>query len=372
MRRVRVFFVFLLVLTFFWSCRVQAEGLRRDPASLETMLGAMLMCGFRGAELEPDDPFLELVRQGHVGHVILFDRDVQTGKSRNILSSAQVKKLTATLRQAKGSPMFIAIDQEGGQVSRLKPRLGFLALPSARQLGQGSPMGSRSWAQKSAAEMRRLGITLDFAPVADVADARTVIGRHERSFGPNAQNCAQHVMAFGQGLWDRGVIPTLKHFPGIGCATADTHLQSADIAHCFDQKRDLLPFTLALRSGWPGMVMVGHVKSSLDPSLPASLSPKVIMDVLRKRLGWHGVIITDDLQMRAISDSYSLEESIELAVQAGADILLFGNNLNWQEDLPQRAYAALQKLVADGRISHERIAASYARIQALLASQAKK
>ncbi|MCR5814821.1 MAG: glycoside hydrolase family 3 protein [Desulfovibrio sp.] len=372
MQRIVVLGILLLSLTLLCPGSGWAVGSRQDPPSLETMLGAMLMCGFRGSELASNDPFLQLVAQGHVGHVILFDRDVQTGKSRNILSRTQLTKLIATVRQASARPMFVAVDQEGGKVSRLSPRLGFLSLPPARQLGQGNPMSTRSWAQRSAAEMRELGINLDFAPVADVADRQSVIGRHERSFGPNAQNCAQHVAAFGQGLWDRGIIPTLKHFPGIGCAAADTHFQSADIGRCFDNKRDLLPFTFAIRAGWPGMIMVGHAKSSLDPARPASLSPKVINELLRQTLGWQGVVITDDLQMHAITDAYSLEESIFLAVQAGADILLFGNNLNWQEDLPQRAYASLHKLVSEGRISHERIATSYARIRALLASQAKR
>lgn len=368
MRRLLIFFVVFFSVA--WASLGKAAGVAQDP-SLEKMLGAMIMCGFRGADLAEDDAFLKLVANGHVGHVILFDRDVQTGQRRNILSPTQLKTLIAKLRKASGRPMFIAVDQEGGQVSRLKSRLGFVSLPSARQLGQGSPLATRSWARKSADEMHALGINLDFAPVADVAGPKSVIGRNERSFGANAQYCAQHVLAFGQGLWDGRVVPTLKHFPGIGCATADTHFHSADLARCFDQKRDLLPFTVALRAGWPGMVMVGHVMTAFDPAHPASLSVQVIKNLLRQSLGWQGVVITDDLQMHAVKDRYSLEKAILLAVQADADILLFGNNLNWQADIPEKAYAALYKLVSEGQISRERIRTSYTRIQRLLAKLAK-
>ncbi|MBO4300650.1 MAG: glycoside hydrolase family 3 protein, partial [Desulfovibrio sp.] len=127
---------------------------------LDVMVGSMIMCGFRGAELPPEDPFLKLVANGHVGHVILFDKDVTTGTPRNIISHRQVRQLVQTLKQAAARPMLIAIDQEGGIVSRLKPQYGFVDLPSAADMSEGKPELTRSWARKTGMEMRRLGINV--------------------------------------------------------------------------------------------------------------------------------------------------------------------------------------------------------------------
>ena len=199
----------------------------------------------------------------------------------------------------------------------------------------------------------------------------SVVARFERSFGKNAQEVAAHAEAFGQGLLDAGILPTLKHFPGIGCATDDSHIRSMDISACFDEKRDLLPYTTAIAKGWKGAIMVGHALTSFDPHVPASLSKAVITDLLRERLGWQGVVITDDLRMHAIVDYYSLEDTIRMAIEAGADILLFGNNLNWRPDMAEQAYLTLRKLVDNGTISRARLEASYARVQALLAQLPK-
>ena len=128
--------------------------------------------------------------------------------------------------------------------------------------------------------------------------------------------------------------------------------------------RDLLPYVMAFRRGWQGMVMVGHAHTDMDTH-PATLSSVVIHDLLRRELGWQGVVISDDMQMRAITDHYTLEQAIALAVNAGTDILLFGNNLSWQPDTAQKVYDTFYRLVLNGTISKERLAASWKRIQAL-------
>ena len=346
-------------------------GAATEPGEppLEVMIGSMIMCGFRGAALAPEDAFLRMVAEGRVGHVILFDTDVVSKGPRNIVSRAQLAELTGTLRAAAGRPMLIAVDQEGGRVCRLKPEHGFTAVPSAGILGRGTPEATRALARQTGEEMRAAGVNVDFAPVADVADGElSVIGRYGRSFSGDAGRAAEHVRAFGLGLMDAGVIPTLKHFPGKGCAVDDSHFLRSDISACHDARRDLLPFAAAFRAGWRGMVMTGHVHTAMDARRPATLSAAVINGLLRRRMGWQGVVVSDDLQMRAIRDYYPLEQAIRLAVEAGVDILLFGNNLNWQPDMAERAYAALHRLVMDGTITRERVIASYKRIQALLAA----
>ena len=337
------------------------------------MIGSMLMLGFRGADLPPGDAFLAQVRAGHVGHVILFDRDVTTGGERNITSPQQLRQLTATLRAASPGPLLIAVDQEGGRVRRLKPQKGFADLPSAQSMGTGQPDKTRALARQLGKELAGLGISVNLAPVADVNSnpANPAIGALERSFSPNPALVAAHAIAFGQGLAQQGVIPALKHFPGQGGAQKDSHLGLTDITRSWNAKADLAPYTQAFAQGWPGMVMLGHLfHTGLDAKYPATLSRTVVADLLRGRMGWQGVVISDDMQMKAITDHYGMEQAVLLAVNAGVDILLFGNNLYWDENLPQKAFATLKDLVQSGRVSQQRVMESWLRISNLYATRA--
>ena len=345
----------------------------KGSPSLDMMIGSMLMLGFRGADLPPGDAFLAQVRTGHVGHVILFDRDVTTGGERNITSPRQLRQLTATLRAAAPGPLLIAVDQEGGRVRRLKTQKGFADLPSAQSMGAAQPEKTRAIARQLGKELADLGISVDLAPVADVNSnpANPAIGALERSFSPNPAIVAAHALAFGQGLAQQGVIPALKHFPGQGGAQKDSHLGLTDITRSWNAKADLAPYAQAFAQGWPGMVMLGHLfHTGLDANYPATLSRAIVADLLRGRMGWQGVIISDDMQMKAITDHYGLEQAVLLAVNAGVDILLFGNNLYWDENLPQKAFATLKGLVESGRISQQRIMESWLRISNLYTHRA--
>lgn len=341
--------------------------------SQDIMIGSMLMLGFRGADLPPGNSFLEQVRTGHVGHVILFDRDVTTGGERNITSPQQLRQLTATLRAASPGPLLIAVDQEGGRVRRLKPQKGFADLPSAQSMGAQQPDKTRAMARQLGRELAGLGISVNLAPVVDVNSnpANPAIGALERSFSPNPALVAAHAIAFGQGLAQQGIIPALKHFPGQGGAQKDSHLGLTDVTHSWNANTDLAPYAQAFAQGWPGMVMLGHLyHKGLDASYPSTLSHAVVADLLRGRMGWRGVIISDDMQMKAITDHYGLEQAVLLAVNAGVDILLFGNNLYWDENLPQKAFATLKGLVESGRISQQRIMESWLRISNLYTTRA--
>lgn len=349
------------------------QNIGKPPPPLDIMIGSMLMLGFRGADLPPGDAFLEQVRAGHVGHVILFDRDVTTGGERNITSPQQLRQLTATLRAVAPGPLLIAVDQEGGRVRRLKPQKGFADLPSAQSMGAGQPDKTRTLARQLGKELAGLGISVDLAPVADVNSnpANPAIGALERSFSPNPALVAAHSLAFGQGLAQQGIIPALKHFPGQGGAQKDSHLGLTDITRSWNAKADLAPYAQAFAQGWPGMVMLGHLfHTGLDANYPATLSRAVVADLLRGRMGWQGVIISDDMQMKAITAHYGMEQAVLLAVNAGVDILLFGNNLYWDENLPQKAFATLKGLVESGRISQQRVMESWLRISNLYATRA--
>lgn len=374
LRAVRLALWLAFVLTSILSDRpVAMAGDTRDmegisSPTLDRMIGSMLMLGFRGSELSPQDPFLEEIRSGRVGHVILFDRDVQSGGERNVRSPEQLRRLTAALRKAAPGPMFIAVDQEGGQVRRLKAEHGFMDLPSAQRMGQGNFLSTEEIAKDLGRHLIDLGINVNMAPVADVDidPFSPAIGLLGRSFNTDPRQVSKHVQAFGKGLAEAGVIPVLKHFPGHGSAKDDPHSGLPDISRSWKSGDELLPYAEAFAAGWPGMVMVEHLfHRGLDTQHPATLSKMTITGLLRQGLGWQGVIISDDMQMKAISERYSLEESIFLAVDAGVDILLFGNNLEWDADLPGKVYDALHYLVDVGRISPERIRASWARIDAL-------
>lgn len=344
-----------------------------ERPSLEVMAGQMLMVGFRGtgeAPLSPDlVQMLPMIRSGQLGGVILFDVDWQTKKrGRNIVSSTQVKALTKILGADAPIPLFIAVDQEGGAVRRLKPEHGVPATPSASAMGQATPQETRDAAKALGQKLHALGINVDFAPVADVAIApqSPVIGAVNRAFSNDPALVAAHASQFAKGLGDAGVISAYKHFPGHGSALADTHHGLTDISATWT-KQELAPYRAsALPTDTPLMIMTGHLfNRKLDPSLPASLSQRVVTDLLRKELGWQGVVVTDDLQMRAITSQYSPKDAVRLAVLSGTDILLSGNNMAHSPDEARMLHAILVQLVKKGEISEERIFQSWQRIRAL-------
>lgn len=361
------------------SAPADAGAVTVDEA--EGMLGQLLMFGFRGTG--PDDPrhgadfaaMRELIRAGKVGGVILFHTDVTTKRQgRNIVDPAQVARLTAALRSAAGSlpPPLVAVDQEGGQVRRLLPSAGFVPLPSAAEMGRMDNADVRALARRTGAELRRLGINVDLAPCVDVDIARgNPIAARGRSFGRDAKLVADRAGAFARGLHEAGVVPCLKHFPGKGSSVTDAHLEFTDVTGRW-QERELIPYRAILGaapfSSRPEslMVMTGHLfDARFDDRHPAGFSRKTTGGLLRGDLGWDGVIISDDLQMRAVSDRYSLEEAVFLSLDAGADILLFGNNLVYEPDLPERVWEIARSLLREGRVTPERIARSWRRVTRL-------
>lgn len=368
-----------LILALYASLCILPVPARAKPAklpqtlSLDAMIGQMIMVGFRGTGTLPDTPeihsLLEDVRTGRIGGVILFDRDWESGKrGRNIVSVAQVARLTALLQKNAAIPLFIAVDQEGGRVRRLQPKHGFMDTPSARDMGRLAPERTLETARNMGSALRKVGINVNFAPVADVAvnPDSPAIGGIGRAFSADADVTAAHAASFAQGLAETGVIGAYKHFPGHGSAGADPHYKLTDITATWNE-RELTPYTEKyLKMDAPVMVMTGHLlHRKLDPDLPSSLSRKVTTGLLRERLGWRGVTITDDLEMGAIDSFHTMEERILLAIDAGADIILFGNNIHHHPEQGRRVHAIITAMVASGRVKPERIAESWQRIRML-------
>ena len=346
------------------------RGIEGD--SLDLMIGQMLMAGFRGIAIGDGSPVAQALRDGHLGGVVLFDFDVEKREyGRNIVDPMQLLALTNALRRRSALPLLIAVDQEGGMVQRLKERDGFPpTVPAARLGALDNTDSTTAYSDMMARSLAVLGINTNFAPVLDlnVNPENPVIGKIGRSYSADAGVVTRQAEAVIRAHHAQGVLCAVKHFPGHGSSRDDSHEGFVDVTTTWT-KNELTPFANVIRDGLCDMVMTAHIYNrTLDAQYPATLSKATITGLLRERLGFDGVVITDDLMMKAISDHYGLETAIERAVLAGADILLFANNgYRFEKDIMRRAYDTLRRLVIDGRIPRSRIEESWRRIKALKA-----
>jgi beta-N-acetylhexosaminidase len=258
--------------------------------------------------------------------------------ARNLESPGQTSTLIEELRGTLPSPALIALDQEGGRVSRLEHWIG--ATPSALALGRaGEPVVHRFGAVTAAA-LRGLGFDLDFAPVVDLCSADTPNGIGDRSFGTDPTEVGRLAGAFLDGLQGRGIAGCLKHFPGLGDTALDTHMVMPTVERSLAdlQQLDLAPYRELMSRA--ASVMVGHAHyAALDPSepLPASLSHRIVGKLLRDELGYAGLVVSDDLEMGAVAERDVDGSAAVAAISAGCDLLLYCSDL----DRAQRAAAAL-------------------------------
>ena len=350
----------------------EAQATEAEPATAYTLdddIGEMLLVGFRGIAVDSTDHIWRDLTHFHVGSVILFDYDAETGRrGRNITSRQQVQSLCRQLRRIRPD-LLIGIDQEGGRVSRLHKRYGFPFVASPQASAAAGDDSVRSCASVTAQMLREAGINLNFAPVADV-DVNPqcpVIGAMERSFSADPDRVTAMCRIWVEEQSRQGVASCMKHFPGHGSATGDTHKGLVDVSNTW-QRIELEPYKSLYRDAQ--MVMTAHViNRQLDPEgLPASLSSR-ITSLLRDTIGFQGVIVTDDLAMGAIVSQYSFERAIKMAVMAGADLLCLSNNGSHYntEQVPQ-AVRTIKKMIADGTIDAARIHESAERIRALKVS----
>jgi len=286
------------------------------------------MLGFYGTAFTRGSEIYENICHRGLGGVILFDRHpTKKGVAKNIVSPAQLKHLTAALRSCGTKPL-IAIDEEGGRVQRLRAAQGFYGkYPSARDIAKLGPSKAKAVYQAMAKELLKEGINYNLAPVADLAinPKNVVINKLGRSYGANPETVAEYDKIFINAMRREGIATALKHFPGHGSSLGDTHKGFVDVTKLW-KSEELEPYRILIKEGKADTIMAAHIfNAKLDPHYPASLSRKIISGILRKKLGFKGVIISDDMQMGAIAKHYSLKERIALAVNAGVDILLFAN-----------------------------------------------
>lgn len=328
-------------------------------------LGQMFIVGFLGITVPPGHWVAGALAKDQLGGVLLFDRNVD-GSVQNIQAPEQLAALIAELRKSAAIPPLVAIDQEGGAVCRLKETAGFAPSLSAKQLAEQGLEVTRRQSEIAAQQLAALGINLNFAPVVDLDlnPNNPIIGRYHRSFGADPNLVTQHAQAVITAHHAHGVACCLKHFPGHGSAGSDSHLGFVDTTNCW-QTVELEPYRLLVRQGYADGIMSAHlVNRTLDPTgLPATLSSAMLTGLLRQKLGFPGVIFSDDLQMRAISNGWTYVEAVQQAVLAGVDMLVVGNNLQPAEDAVRVGIQAIAELLDSGRIDGHHIASSLQRIK---------
>ena len=349
-----------------------SQAAPRQPDSLAIKIGQMLMIGFRGLDARSEPSLESDIRMRGIGGVVLFSYDMASASPvRNIESPEQLRSLASELQSMSAIPLFIAIDQEGGRVSRLKRAMGFPPSVSAAHLGAlDNADSTRLAAGTTGALLRQMNINMDIAPDVDLNTNpdNPVIGKLERSFSRDPDVVTRQADISVQAFHRFGVIAVLKHFPGHGSSTKDTHKDFTDVTSTWSRE-ELEPYRKLIRKGYDDPVMTAHVfHAGLDSLYPATLSKAIVGGLLRGELGFRGVVISDDMQMKAIADRYGLEKAIFQAIDAGVDILLFGNNTSeYDPQIAEKATRIIRKLVDEGAVPPERIDQSYRRIMALKA-----
>ena len=351
------------------ACTPLPESPTDQEVSLDVKIGQMLMVGFRGLEVSDDSPIVQDIRDRHLGGVVLFDYDVPTKSPvRNVESPTQVTALVKALQSASATPLLVAIDYEGGIITRLKEKYGFPPTVSHQYLGEVNDLRfTHQEATKMAKTLAELGINLNLAPVVDVNTNpdNPIIAKYERSFSADPEIVTQQALEFIEAHHEQGVLCTLKHFPGHGSSTGDSHLGVVDVTDTWS-RIELEPYASIIEAGQADAIMTAHVfNANLDPEYPATLSRPTITGILREELGYDGVVISDDMQMGAIADHYGFEIAIQKSIEAGVDILAIANNSVYEEDIAAHTVALIKRLVQDGRTDEARINESYQRIRQL-------
>ncbi len=315
-------------------------------------LGQLFIMGFTGLELSEQTS--TFISQVGIGGVILF--------SQNFENPGQIAELTNQIQECQSdSPRWVSVDYEGGRVQRFKR--GFTRIPDAATIGaMDSPKYTFEIAEVIAKELKAVGINLNFCPVADIATnpKNPVIGN--RSYGNHEEQVSKLVTAVVRGHLVNGVQPCVKHFPGHGDTNTDSHyaLPRIDTSLEVLQNREFKPFLKAFKSKC-SMVMTAHILNpKLDPKLPATLSKFILQDILRKQLRFEKVIISDDLEMKAITDHFGAEDAPRMALEAGCDMLIYRS-----ENAARSAYEALAKALEKGTLSAETVLQAAKRIKEL-------
>ncbi len=329
----------------------------KSSFSLKELTGQMLMAGFEGTTLTPQTE--DLIRNRHVGGLILFGRNYENPTQLlNLIKDLQGLALSLPAAQ----PLFISVDQEGGRVARLKKP--FTDYPPICCIGNSrSEDLAYHFGKALAVELKSVGINKDYAPVLDVNTnpQNPIIG--DRALSNQPEQVARLGISMMRGFKETGVIPVGKHFPGHGDTTVDSHLDLPYVTRDASslEQTELYPFAQAIRSGLD-IIMTAHViYTAWDDKYPATFSRVILQDILRGKLGYQGIILSDDLEMKAIEHHFPFESLPTLGVEAGLDQFMICNN-------PDKVKALQDQMMLDleqGRIPIEKVERSVQRILAV-------
>ncbi len=336
-----------------------AESRWRD-APLEVLVGRTLILGFIGstADAEGGDQIELDLASGAIGGVLFL--------RHNARSKAGVEGLARRFRDAEPNA-WLSIDQEGGFVQRLTADMGYGDIPTARELTEMGPEGARQVFRIAAAELAAAGFCLNLAPVADLhLDGNEVIGRWDRAFGDDPAVAAQFCSLFIEEMEAAGIACAIKHFPGHGRSSGDSHYGFVDLTETWSFE-EVEPFARLIADDKAHLVMGGHlINRRLDPSGdPVTLSRPVLHGLLRQAMRYDGAVITDDLDMGAIRDHYTREQAIVGSLAAGNDLLLISNSADPDPDLPRRALDWVGEAIERGDLTLDRLIEANMRIDQL-------
>lgn len=361
--------IIVLFLSFVLTGCGRSQTMNAEDEALRRDIAKMLMVGFRGTELDSDNHIVRDIKDYGIGGVILFEYDAPSkSRPRNISSWEQLKKLCQQLQGLSEERLLIGIDQEGGMVTRLKREYGFPYFASPQKMAEDGDDSVLYYAQLTAETLAELGINLDFAPCVDVNvnPQCPIIGKLGRSFSAD-----EHRVTHCAGIWidellRRGVTACLKHFPGHGSSSSDTHLGVADVSDSW-RECELVPYRDLIERGEVRMIMTTHVfNTRFDSVWPATLSYATLTTLLRDSLHFKGVIITDDMAMGAMTKQYGYEEMIQKAIEAGADMLCLSNNgADYDEEIVPHTVDLIYNMVKENRLTRERIHESAQRVRNL-------
>lgn len=344
---------FLIVFLLLLSTSAKAQTLKEK-------IGQMIMVGF-GTSQQAQDSLMYDITERNLGGVLMF--------GYNLRFPSQIKSQNSRLQNASETPLFISVDQEGGIVARLNKDNGYQRTYTAYELGYTFNLedSTRSQAALMANWLSDAGFNINFAPVVDlnIDPNSPAIGKLDRSFSDKELDVYLHSSWFIDEFKKKGIISSLKHFPGHGSAVSDSHKGFTDITETW-QPKELEPFKMLIDDGFDEFVMTGHLyKRDWDEDYPSSLSNYAITKMLRDSLKFNGLVITDELFMNAIQDNYGMEEAVVTTINAGTDVLLFSTNLYNDISLPNYLIDLISRKVMSGDISENRINSAYDRIMNL-------
>lgn len=337
------------------------QTLAQEPTVYEKA-EQMIIIGFRGSSVKDTGDVFSILQNINVGGLIFFDYDTGTKSyNRNIKTGTAIRPFITAIKNTAQTPLFLSIDEEGGKVSRLKKITGYGKTNSTKSIATLSSKKIQDIFTWRANKITTYGFNMNFAPVLDLCYPGTIMSKQERCFSNNPSRVASLAISFAETMKKRSVIPVYKHYPGIGSGIIDTHTGAADITTTHTEN-DYVPFkTTCSKDSYP-VIMISHVHMTAVDTLPASLSKKHI-DTLRTLGCSHALLISDDMDMGAISDTYTLTEILEKSINAGVDMLIFSNNIRtYDKDKYLKIQSTLKELIDSGALSKERIESSYKKI----------